>query len=146
VWVATYFFSTCPGSCIRLNENLQVLHKLPELKDVTWVSITCDPVNDTLETLREYANRWQADPERWLFCRADLEYTQRVARGMNLFLSYKGHQDRVVVLDKSGKIRGMFDATSQSECQRLQAMLVECLKEEPPQEMASADTALKKST
>jgi cytochrome oxidase Cu insertion factor (SCO1/SenC/PrrC family) len=146
VWVATYFFSTCPGSCIRLNENIQFMHNLPELKDVTWVSITCDPENDTLEVLRDYADRWQADPGRWLFCRADLEYTQRVARGMDLFLSYKGHQDRVVVLDKAGKIRGMFDATSKSECQRLHKLLVEFLNEDPPKEIATAPAGKKKSS
>jgi cytochrome oxidase Cu insertion factor (SCO1/SenC/PrrC family) len=137
VWVATYFFTTCPGSCIRLNENIRYLHTLPELSEVTWVSITCDPDNDTLEVLRDYADRWQADPDRWLFCRAPLEYTQRVARGMNLFLSYKGHQDRVVVIDKSGKIRGMFDATSRRDCERLRTMLLDCLKEEPTHELAS---------
>ena len=60
------------------------MHNMPELKDVTWVSITCDPDNDTVEALRNYADRWEADPNRWLFCRADLDYTRRVARGMNL--------------------------------------------------------------
>jgi cytochrome oxidase Cu insertion factor (SCO1/SenC/PrrC family) len=144
VWVAAYFFSTCPGSCIRLNENIQAMHKRPELKEVTWVSITCDPANDTLKVLRDYANRWQADPQRWLFCRAELDYTERVARGMNLFLSYKGHQDRVVVFDKAGKVRGLFDATSGNECQRLHAMLLKCLDEEFPQNLAAA--AHKKSS
>jgi cytochrome oxidase Cu insertion factor (SCO1/SenC/PrrC family) len=139
VWVATYFFSTCPGSCIRLNENIKYLHNQPKLKDVTWVSITCDPDNDTIEVLSDYADRWQADPARWLFCRADLEYTQRVARGMDLFLSYKSHQDRVVVIDKSGKVRGMFDATSKSECERLRKLLVECLQEKPPANLAMRD-------
>ena len=146
VWVATYFFTTCPGSCIRLNENIQFMHNLPELNGVTWVSITCDPDNDTVDVLSDYADRWQADPERWLFCRADLEYTQRVAAGMNLFLSYKGHQDRVVVIDKAGKIRGMFDATSKSECQRLHKMLVECLQEDPPRDLAAAIPVEKKSS
>jgi cytochrome oxidase Cu insertion factor (SCO1/SenC/PrrC family) len=146
VWVAAYFFTTCPGSCIRLNENIQFMHNLPELKDVTWVNISCDPDTDTLAALRDYADRWQADRERWLFCRAPLDYTQRVARGMNLFLSYKGHQDRVVVIDKAGKIRGMFDATSKQECQWLHTMLVKCLKESPPQKLAAAVTAEKKSS
>ena len=47
VWVATYFFTSCPGNCIRLNKNIQLMHNMPELKDVTWVSITCDPDNDS---------------------------------------------------------------------------------------------------
>jgi cytochrome oxidase Cu insertion factor (SCO1/SenC/PrrC family) len=146
VWVAAYFFTTCPGSCIRLNENIQFMHNLPELNDVTWVNITCDPDTDTLEALRDYADRWQADPQRWLFCRADLDYTQRVARGMKLFLSYKGHQDRVIVIDKAGKIRGVFDATSKNECQRLRTTLLQCLQEEPPRDLAAANNGIKKSS
>ena len=76
VWVATYFFTTCPGNCIRLNQNIQLMHNLPELKDVTWVSITCDPDNDTLEALSKYADSLQADPERWLFCRGPISITR----------------------------------------------------------------------
>jgi cytochrome oxidase Cu insertion factor (SCO1/SenC/PrrC family) len=132
VWVATYFFTTCPGNCIRLNRNIQLLHNRPELKDVTWVSITCDPDTDTLEALSEYAKNWEANPDRWLFCRADLDYTRRVARGMKLFLSRKGHQDYAVVIDKSGKVRGTFDAASKSDCQRLRTMLRKLVDEAPP--------------
>ena len=136
VWVATYFFTTCGGNCIRVNRNVKLMHNLPELKDVTWVSITCDPDTDTLEELSDYAERWEADRQRWLFCRADLKYTQRVAKGMNLFLSLKGHQDHAVVIDKTGKIRGMFNAMSTRDCQRMITMLIELLKEELPQNVA----------
>jgi cytochrome oxidase Cu insertion factor (SCO1/SenC/PrrC family) len=137
VWVATYFFTTCPGTCIRLNQNINFMHRLPELKDVTWVSITCDPDSDSLEALRKYADNLQADPDRWLFCRAGLGYTQRVALGMKLHLSRKGHQDYAVVVDKAGAIRGMFDATSTSDSERLRTMLLKCLAEEPPQHVAT---------
>jgi cytochrome oxidase Cu insertion factor (SCO1/SenC/PrrC family) len=134
VWVASYFFTTCPGQCLRLNANLQVLNSEPELKDVTWVSITCDPDTDTLEALQAYAERFKADPDRWLFCRGNLDYVKRVAKGMGVFLSLKGHQDFAIVIDKKGKIRGVFDATSESQCNRLRAKLLECLAEK-----ASAD-------
>ena len=140
VWVVTYFFTTCPGSCIRLNQNIQFMNSLPELEDVTWVSITCDPANDTLQALGDYADRWQADSQRWLFCRASLDYVKRVALGMNMALYRQGHQDYAVVIDKTGKIRGMFDATSKSQCQRLHTMLIECLDEPYPQELAAKET------
>jgi cytochrome oxidase Cu insertion factor (SCO1/SenC/PrrC family) len=146
VWVVSYFFTTCPGQCLRLNANIQVLEKTPELKDVTWVSITCDPDNDTLEALRAYADRWQADPERWLFCRGDFEYIQRVAKGMKVHMTYKDHQDYAVVIDKTGKIRGMFDATSETQCVRMKKLLLECLAEEPPQEPAVKDATKEKSS
>jgi cytochrome oxidase Cu insertion factor (SCO1/SenC/PrrC family) len=145
VWVASYFFTSCPGQCVRLNANIQALSNMPDLKDVTWVSITCDPDNDTLEALRAYADQRKADPERWLFCRADLEYIQRVAKGMKVYLSLKGHQDYAIVIDKQGKIRGIFDGTSQVECTRMKTLLLELLAEKPPQHLAAGDATKEKS-
>jgi cytochrome oxidase Cu insertion factor (SCO1/SenC/PrrC family) len=137
VWVVTYFFTTCPGECIRLNRNIQVMHNLPELNDVVWVSITCDPDTDTVATLRKYADSLSADPDRWLFCVGDLDYTKRVALGMKLFLSRQGHQNYAIVIDKAGKIRGMFDGTSTSDCERMKTKLEE-LVAETPEEAAAA--------
>jgi cytochrome oxidase Cu insertion factor (SCO1/SenC/PrrC family) len=146
VWVATYFFTTCPGNCIRLNPNIQHMHDLPELADVTWVSITCDPDTDNLKALGDYSERWQADPKRWLFVRGPLEYTQQVAAGMKLALMRKGHQDYAIVFDKAGKIRGMFDAASRSQCERMNTMLVELQKEELPEAIAASHEDEKKSS
>jgi cytochrome oxidase Cu insertion factor (SCO1/SenC/PrrC family) len=141
VWVASYFFTTCPGQCLRLNANVQVLANEPDLKDVTWVSITCDPDNDTVEALRVYADRWNADPKRWLFCRGDLEYIQRIAKGMKIFLSLKGHQDYLIVIDKAGNIRKILDGTSEIECNRLHKVLLECLEEKAPDDTATSGKA-----
>jgi cytochrome oxidase Cu insertion factor (SCO1/SenC/PrrC family) len=141
VWVASYFFTTCPGECIRLNRNIQVMHMMPELKDVTWVSITCDPDTDTTEVLTRYANDLKADPERWLFLRGELDYVQRVALGMKLHLSRKGHQNYAIVVDKTGNIAGVFDATSTSDCNRMQKLLVKLQTEEPSQAAPQDSTA-----
>jgi cytochrome oxidase Cu insertion factor (SCO1/SenC/PrrC family) len=138
VWVVSYFFTTCPGNCIRVNTNIQRMHNLPDLRDVTWVSITCDPDTDTIDALSEYANTWKADPHRWLFCRGDLNYVKRIARGMSLYLSLKGHQDHVAVIDKYGKIRGMFDAMSAQDCERMHTLLLKCLAEKGPNNLAAA--------
>jgi cytochrome oxidase Cu insertion factor (SCO1/SenC/PrrC family) len=145
VWVATYFFTTCPGTCLKVNQNIQFLNQLPELKDVTWVSITCDPDNDTLAELRKYADGLHADPERWLFCRGPIEYTQRVAKGMSVALIRQGHQDRAIVFDKAGKIRGNFDALSRTDCDRMHTLLLTLQKEEPPQNIAATAADGKKS-
>ena len=132
VWVATYFFTTCPGSCIRLNENIKLLHDVEELNDVTWVSITCDPDTDTVEVLQDYADRLGADPKRWLFCREDLDYIKRVGAGMKVDVFHKGHKDHAIVIDKQGKIRGFFNATSKQECQQMRKLLQELLDEPMP--------------
>jgi protein SCO1/2 len=143
VWVVTYFFASCPGSCLRLNQNIKLLNELPELGDVTWVSITVDPDNDSLDVLRDYAERWDADPQRWLFCRADLDYIMRIGQGMHLDVYRQGHKDYAVVIDKTGKIRGMYDATSKSQSERLRTKLLECLAEPYPRELAA--TAVNKT-
>lgn len=139
VWVVTYFYASCPGQCIRLNQNIKLLHNLPELKDVTWVSITCDPDNDTLPVLKDYADRWQADPQRWLFCRADLAYIKRIGMGMNLDIYRQSHKDYAVVIDKAGKIRGMYDGTSRADCEKLVKRLEECLEEPAPHDVVTSD-------
>lgn len=139
VWVTTFFFATCPGACPRLNANIQQLHNLEELKDVTWVSITVDPQTDTLEKLREYADHFQADSQRWLFCRGEFDYVRRVGRDfMKVEVSYQGHQDFAVVIDRQGNIRGMFDAIRTSQIEKLRVMLLQLLAEETPASEESA--------
>jgi cytochrome oxidase Cu insertion factor (SCO1/SenC/PrrC family) len=114
VWVVTFFFSSCPGSCSRLNANIKYLSNLPEIQDVTWVSITVDPERDSLEVLRQYADDHNADPKRWLFCRGDFPYVKRIAHDMLKVggVSYQGHNDYAVIIDRDGEIAGMFNATS----------------------------------
>jgi hypothetical protein len=58
----------------------------------------------------------------------------------------KGHQDRAIVIDKQGKIRGNFDATSQVECKRLKSLLLECLDEKAPAELAAGTPVKEKSS
>ena len=36
------------------------------------VSLTCDPENDTPESLRRYADRFEADPARWKFLTGEM--------------------------------------------------------------------------
>jgi len=130
VWVTTFFYASCPGSCKRLNGNIKMLSNLEELQDVTWVSITVDPEADTLEQLQEYAETYQADPDRWLFCRGDLGYIQRVGKDiMRLSVTWQGHNEHAVVIDRKGKIRGMFNAIKTSESKQLRKLLLECLEE-----------------
>lgn len=135
VWVTSFFFASCQGQCPRLNANIKHLHDDPELADVTWVSITVDPDNDTLPVLREYADRFHADPQRWLFCRGDFSYIKRVGEDIfKLEVNWKGHKDYAVVVDRAGKVRGLFNAVSIRQSEKLRLLLLECLAEEPPTE------------
>jgi protein SCO1/2 len=139
VWVATFFFSTCTGSCARLNGNIKYLSTLPETEGVTWVSITVDPQNDTQPVLAKYAERFNADPQRWIFCRHDdFSYIKRLADDvLRVGATYQGHADYAVIVDKQGEIAGMFNAVSTSDSKRGLEMLKKCLAAE--YEPAGAD-------
>lgn len=134
VWVATFFYASCPGTCTRLNANIKDLNTVQSLQGVTWVSITVDPETDTKGVLLDYAERHNADPERWLFCRGEMGYIQRLARDILGVddVYYRGHKDYAIVVDRAGKIRGMFDATSDIQCQRMISLLESCLAEPVP--------------
>lgn len=153
VWAVTFFFSTCPGSCSRLNANVKHLTSLDEIKDVTWVSITVDPETDTLPVLAAKARELNADPQRWLFCRGEFSYVKRIAHDILHVggVSLKGHNEYAVIIDKQGEIAGMFNAISTSESKRGVETLKKCLAEvyapeagadrSPPAEPSAASPA-----
>lgn len=149
VWVASFFFSTCPSSCARLNANIRSLTDLKELQEVTWVSITVDPETDTERVLRAYAERLNADPERWLFCRHDdFSYVKRLADDVLRVggVKYKGHNDFLVVVGKQGKVAGVFNGYNADDLVKGIKLLKKCLAEETPEESETEPGALKKAS
>lgn len=135
VWIASYFFSTCPGSCKRLNQNIKHLSSLDEIADADWVSITVDPATDTLPVLAAKAKELNADPERWYFCRGEFDDVRRIAHDyMHVGgVSLKGHNDYAVIIDKQGEIAGMFNAVSTSDSKKgLEIIKRELAKEYVP--------------
>jgi cytochrome oxidase Cu insertion factor (SCO1/SenC/PrrC family) len=137
VWVASFFFSTCPSSCGRLNANIKAMSEKPELDGVTWLSITVDPETDTVERLAEYAHMLNADGERWHFCRHDdFSYVKRLANDVFRVggVSFKGHNDYVVVIDRNGEIAGMFNGYNMLDLARSVEVMKQCLAAEPKAE------------
>jgi cytochrome oxidase Cu insertion factor (SCO1/SenC/PrrC family) len=140
VWVASFFFSTCPKSCGRLNANIRYLTQQEELQDVTWVSITVDPQTDTQQVLAEYAKTLRADTTRWRFCRHDdFDYVKRLSEDVLRVggVNYKGHNDYVVVIDRNGQIAGMFDGYNSDSLEKGVTLLQRILAE--PAEAPAAD-------
>ncbi len=56
-------------------------------------------------------------------------------------VTWRGHKDYAVVIDRTGKVRGMFDATSISQSKKLSELLQECLAEDPPAETSTSEIA-----
>lgn len=109
-YVACFFFTTCTGSCPRQTSQMQLLTKKFKDQPIQFVSITVDPETDTQEILKEYAERFGANPDKWHFVRGDMAYTQRV--GIEKFfldgVEKRGHPDRFCLVNASGDVVGSY--------------------------------------
>lgn len=156
VWICDFFFTTCNAICPRLSLTMAEvgddLGQDPDLKDVTLVSFTVDPENDTPQRLRDYraANqggwsgrddaRWEQIDQRWLHVRADdkLAFWKIVEDGFGLLVGDSddpktpiGHSGKLVLIDKQGRIRGYYDGLTDTDIPALLAD-VRRLVQEPP--------------
>ncbi len=79
-WIASFIFTTCPGPCPRITAQVAALQdSLADVSGLRFVSFTIDPEHDVPDTLRAYADRFHADPSRWLFLTGDKAETYRMA-------------------------------------------------------------------
>jgi protein SCO1/2 len=121
-YVVSFFFSTCPSICIQQNQKVQELQAMFEDQGVRFVSISVDPVTDDPETLREYAARFKADEDQWLFMTGDLTYIRRVgAEVFKLAVDEKFHTEKFVLVDAEGKIVGYYSWPEKLQYEKLQA-------------------------
>ena len=123
VWVASFVFTRCSGPCPQVTATMARLQKELDLRnadDMRLVTFTVDPDKDTPNELKQYAARYQADPERWLFLtgmpEADLHrllhdgFKVTAQRAANPKPGDEfDHSSRLAVVDRQGNIRGYFD-------------------------------------
>lgn len=129
-YIACFFFSTCPGTCTRQSNKMQLLQNKFKGKPIKFVSISVDPEIDTPEVLRSYADKFQADQERWLFLTGPIETIIRV--GTEKFflpgIEKRGHPDRFCLVNATGDLVGSYIWLDQEEFEQLLAHTNELLE------------------
>jgi len=128
-YIASFFFSTCPGSCKQQNNQMRLLQEKYRDTPIRLVSISVDPEVDTPELLTEYANSFGADKNKWLFFTGDIQYISKVA-GELFFLGQvglKGHPDRFCLVDGQGKLVGKYNWHEETELEMLDQHVKELL-------------------
>jgi protein SCO1/2 len=96
VWIVDFFYTECPDTCPLQSANMARLQDaLAQEPDVCLVSISVDPEHDTPEVLSEYAARFGADPDRWIFLTGSRDAIYRLAiEGFHLGVVDRGEQTR----------------------------------------------------
>lgn len=143
VWVASFVFTRCAGVCPQITSNMAQLQKhFANQSDVVLVSFSVDPEHDTPEVLRVYADRFGAEPERWLFLTGDRDTMYRLIRESFHLHAEKAagtpkagnevlHDQRLAVVDRHGEIRAYFDGKDEKDLARLKTKIAELVKERP---------------
>ena len=146
VWVANFFFTTCPGPCLAMNARMAEVQDAIRRKndEVRLVSFTVYPEHDTPETLRRYAERFQARTGVWYFLTGDkptiydlahqdfmLGVTDAATGEEKLSEGEFVHSTKLALVDRRGVVRGYFDSTSPEAFQRLLVAIGEVLREQP---------------
>ncbi|HBU36649.1 MAG TPA: hypothetical protein DEB70_02475 [Planctomycetaceae bacterium] len=131
VWMGSIFFANCPGPCFR--ENQVIADILREIDDPNFVavSLTCDPENDTPAALEHYADRFEADPQRWKFLTGDMNVIKRVGtKTFFLPVELGVHSERGVVFDRQGRLRGSYHLLQEDRVERLKKLIRDVLAED----------------
>lgn len=81
IWVVAFIFTHCPDECPLMTAEIARLQSdMAHMEDFRTVSITVDPERDTPGVLGQYAERFGADPERWLFLTGEQQAIYQLAR------------------------------------------------------------------
>ncbi|MFZ9003969.1 MAG: SCO family protein [Robiginitalea sp.] len=118
VYVAEFFFTTCPTICPIMNKNLvQLQEEFRQFEDFGVASFTINPRYDTPRVLKEYAETYGVTDMDWHLLTGDAEQIYELANaGFNIFAQEMPdvpggfeHSGLFALIDRDGYIRSRKD-------------------------------------
>lgn len=129
VYVADFFFTTCPSICPIMTKNMFSLQEKLKTKypEVKLLSYSVTPEIDTIEQLKRYAIENKVDDKIWNLVTGDKKEIYTLARKSYLVVQNDGnggphdmiHTENFVLIDKENRVRGYYDGTDINEMDRL---------------------------
>ena len=128
IYIADFFFVTCPTICPKMAGNMKYMQDSFKDKrdDLKFISITVNPEHDTVEVLKEYAEKIHANTDSWHFLTGDKDKIYDIAfNGFFVNVAKDSiapggflHSQMLILVDKKGHVRGYFDGTVHSEMKK----------------------------
>ncbi len=119
VYVVEFFFSTCPTICPIMNKNMvQIQRKFFGEDQFGIASISIDPINDTIQRLKAYADEIGVKHPHWHMMTGEMDDIMDLANnGFNLYAKQESraaggfeHSGFFALVDKEGYLRSRLDA------------------------------------
>ena len=128
IYVANFFFATCQSICPEMSTNLTDVQKEFEKDDSLLIlSHSVNPLHDTVEVLKEYASIYNAKKGKWHLLTGDKKEIYEIAKSSYLVNALEDdgspegflHSELLLLVDKQGRLRGMYDGTDKGEVKKL---------------------------
>ena len=128
IYVADFFFTSCPSICPIMQRNmLNVYNAFKNNADFKIISFTIDPKHDSVPVLKNYADKLGVTGNSWWFLRGDRDSVYRIASnsylvGVSQDSTAAGgyvHQGYFVLVDKQKRVRGSYDGTDMKQVSQL---------------------------
>ena len=129
IYVADFFFTTCPTICIDMGANFQRIQETYKDEErFHLVSHTVMPEIDTVEVMHAYGERMGAIKGKWHLLTGEKRELYRMARREYFAVMEQGtsfdehdfiHTENVILVDEKKRIRGFYDGTSDLDIDRL---------------------------
>ena len=140
-WVADLMFTSCAGVCPRMTTEMGRLEQSTrDQPNLRFISVSVDPERDTPEVLTAYAQKLNAERDRWIFLTGENSTIFELARRGFLLPVEEGdpdrkefavlHSPRFVLVDSKGRVRGTYDSRETQALARLRRDLKRV--DEPP--------------
>ncbi len=120
IYVADFFFATCQSICPQMSSQLMhVQNAFAKDDSVLILSHTVNPLHDTVEVLRGYAESYGAIKNKWHFLTGNKKEIYDMARYSYLVNALQDdgtpegflHSELLILIDTKKRIRGMYDGT-----------------------------------
>lgn len=139
IHVANFFFTRCPGVCPKLTDAFNRLQTtFAGQPDVLLLSFSVMPWADSVAQLRHYAQTHGVQSGRWhlltgpktaIYALARRSYFAEETPGFSKDSSQFLHTEHLVLVDRTGRIRGLYKGTQALETERLADDIRALLKE-----------------
>ena len=122
IYVADFFFTTCPGICIDMTRNmLKIQKKILDNPNIMLLSFSVTPKIDSVAQLKKYATEKGIKDSKWNLLTGDKKQIYTLARE-SYFVVKEGqginsmiHTENFVLIDPDKRIRGFYDGTNDEE-------------------------------
>jgi protein SCO1/2 len=127
ILVVDFFFTHCTSVCPRMTNNLTTIQDaFKNDSTVLLNSFSIDPERDSAARLASYARKFHVS-SGWNFLTGSKQEIYRLARKRFYITATDGdggpndfiHSEKLVLVDKAGRIRGYYDGTNASEMPQL---------------------------